>query len=156
MGLSVSGATMIDVGGATTLTVKGNDGDVTWTPHGSTAEVASLDLSNGGTTAGIKGLSGGRAHWVIADKQGSHDVIVHVGVVLIYGEDGHLYSLSPKAWQSSKVEKIPDSIPTFEEMTKAGTIGVYVPGGAGQPIGEQWTTCYVLDLASIAVSPDEE
>ncbi len=156
MGLSVSGTSMIDVGGKTTLTVTNNDGDVTWTPKGRTNDVASLQLSDGGTSALINGLSGGRAHWVIADKKESKDVIVHVGVVLIYGEDGHLYSLSPKAWQDAKIEKVPDAIPTFEDMTKAGTIGVYVPGAAGQPVGEHWTTCYVLDLASIAVSPDSE
>lgn len=155
MTLSVSGKTMIDVEDTTTLTVTGNSGDVTWTPKGSTSAIASLSLSNNGTSAEITGLAGGRAHWVITDGKNQKDVVVHVGVVLIYGEDGNLYSLSPKAWQSVKLDDVPKSIPTFQEMKDSGSIGVYVPGGAGQPLGEHWTTCYVLDLANIGTGTSE-
>lgn len=159
MGLSKSGDTMIDVGGVTKLTISGNQGAVTWTPKSEPNNVATLiDKSLDGTTASVKGQTGGTAQWSLADEMGNTlDIIVHVGVVLIYGDDGTLYSLSPKTWQESKVTVIPPQVPSHAEMKNKNQVGVYVSNLATSPVDPvsgQWTTCYVLDLGNISIPPN--
>ncbi len=142
----------LDAGDTADLSVSQSVGRVTW--DSSAPNVVTVDPSTGHVTALNLGAVILRAMDQATPPNVGY-VSVRSGTLLVYGADGRLYMVPPDAWtRATLVPSQEAGVPTKQQMDaipqqSTQEMMVYVPPTV------QWTTCYVLNPATVT-PPEQE